>query len=273
MSRFYEPADRPKRFYAKADAGPAEGGFAVRLDGRTPRSPQGRLLALPTQALAELVAEEWAAQGDFILVATMPATRLAWSAIERIPGAHAETAAEIARFARTDLVCYFADGPAALVERQERHWGPLLDWAEQSLGARFHRAQGVTHRPQPADAIARIEALALAEDDFALAGLAFGAALVGSAVLAFALRRGELTAEAAFQLSRLDETFQEERWGVDAEAAERADAMAAEAVMLERWFEALDPARMAAWRLARMGGSEPGLKIPRRRRSRPARKS
>jgi chaperone required for assembly of F1-ATPase len=239
LSRFYEPADRPKRFYATADVGPGEGGFAVRLDGRPPRSPRGRPLVLPTLALAELVAEEWAAQGDFILVATMPATRLAWSAIERLADARAETAAEIARFAATDLVCYFADGPTELVERQERHWGPLLDWAAQALGARFHRAQGVVHQAQPPATIGRIEALAAAEDDFALAGLAFGAALFCSAILAFALRRGELTAEAAFQLSRLDETFQEERWGVDAEAAVRADAMAAEAVMLERWFAAL----------------------------------
>ena len=239
MSRFYEPADRPRRFYAKVDAAPAEGGFAVRLDGRSPRSPRGAALVLPTLGLAELVAEEWAGQGDHILAATMPATRLAWTAIERIAGARAETAAEIARFAATDLVCYFADAPAALVERQERHWGPVLGWAERSLGARFHRVQGIMHRPQPPETTARIEALALAEDDFALAGLAFAAALFGSAILAFALRRGELAAEAAFQLSRLDETFQEERWGLDAEAAERADALAAEAVMLERWFGAL----------------------------------
>ena len=125
------------------------------------------------------------------------------------------------------------------MERQERRWGAVIDWAEQALGAAFHRTQGIVHQPQPAATIARIEALAAAEDDFALAGLAAAAALFGSAILAFALRRGELTAEAAFELSRLDETFQEERWGVDAEAAARADAMATEAAMLERWFAAL----------------------------------
>jgi chaperone required for assembly of F1-ATPase len=125
------------------------------------------------------------------------------------------------------------------VERQERRWGAVIDWAELALGAAFHRAQGIVHQPQPPATLARIEALAAAECDFALAGVAGAAALFSSAILAFALRRGELTADAAFELSRLDETFQEERWGVDAEAAARAEAMAKEAVMLGAWFAAL----------------------------------
>ncbi|HWF76763.1 MAG TPA: ATP12 family protein [Caulobacteraceae bacterium] len=209
-------AERMRRFYTTADVAPADGGgFAVRLDGRQPRSPTGQALVLPTEALAQLVAAEWAAQGENILPETMPATKLAWGALT------------------------FADGPASLVERQERRWGAVIDWAARELGASFHRTQGVIHEPQPPATIARIEALAGAESNFALAGLAAAASLFGSAILGFALRRGELTPEAAFELSRLDETFQEERWGVDAEAAARADAMAAEAVMLGAWFAAL----------------------------------
>jgi chaperone required for assembly of F1-ATPase len=115
----------------------------------------------------------------------------------------------------------------------------VIEWAGRTLGAAFHRTQGVVHQPQPPATIARIEELAAAEDNFALAGLTAAAALFGSAILAFALRHGELTPEAAFELSRLDETFQEERWGIDAEAAARADAMAREAVMLGAWFAAL----------------------------------
>ena len=232
--------ERRRRFYAMADTAPAEGGFAVRLDGRTPRSPEGRALVLPTLELAELVAAEWAAQGEEIAPASMPANRIAWAALAQDPtGARAAAVARIAGFAASDLLCYFADGPAKLVERQERRWGPAIDWAEAALGVSFHRAQGIVHQPQPSATIARIEALAAEEDDFALAGLGAAAALFGSAILAFALRRGELTPEAAFDLSRLDETFQEERWGVDAEAAARAEAMAREAVMLGRWFAAL----------------------------------
>jgi chaperone required for assembly of F1-ATPase len=233
-------AERVRRFYAKADIAPADGGFAVQLDGRTPRSPRGAPLVLPTQALGALVAAEWAAQADDVLPATMPATRLAWAALATAdPGARESAAARIASFAGSDLICYFADYPTSLVERQERRWGPVIDWAELALGVAFHRARGIINQPQPPATIAAVEAAALAEDDFALAGLVAAAALLGSAILAFALRRGELTAEAAFQLSRLDETFQEERWGVDAEAAARADAMALEAVMLGRWFAAL----------------------------------
>jgi chaperone required for assembly of F1-ATPase len=230
-----------RRFYTSADVAPADGGgFAVRLDGRQPRSPQGQPLVAPTEPLARLVADEWAAQGENILPEAMPATKLAWGALTLADeGVRHGAVARVAGFAESDLLCYFADGPAGLVERQERRWGAVIDWAEAALDAKFHRAQGVVHQPQPPATIARIEALAGAEGDFALAGLAAAAALFGSAILAFALRRGELTAEAAFELSRLDETFQEERWGVDAEAAARADAMAKEAVMLGAWFAAL----------------------------------
>lgn len=235
-------AERMRRFYKAADVAPADGGgFAVRLDARQPRSPHGEPLVLPTKALAELVAAEWNAQGENILPETMRATRLAWGALalggdEQVRGG---AVARVAGFAETDLLCYFAEGPPSLVERQERRWGAVIDWAELALGAAFHRAQGIVHQPQPPATIARVEELAAVESDFALAGLAAAAALFSSAILAFALRRGELTADAAFELSRLDETFQEERWGVDAEAAARAEAMAKEAMMLGSWFAAL----------------------------------
>jgi chaperone required for assembly of F1-ATPase len=233
-------AERRKRFYAEVATRPADGGFAVQLDGRTPRAPDGRPLEAPTQALADLIAAEWAVQGEEIRPETMPATKLAWAALSMDEiGARRGAADRIAAFAGSDLLCYFADGPAGLVERQERRWGPVIEWAEGLIGVRFRRAQGIVHQPQPEEAIVALSALASAESDFALAALAAATALFGSAILALALRRGQLTAEAAFDLSRLDETFQEERWGVDAEAAARAEAMAAEAVMLGRWFEAL----------------------------------
>lgn len=233
-------SERRRRFYAKVDVAPAQaGGFAVRLDGRVPRSPHGAPLVLPTEALANLVAGEWAAQEPDILPATMAATRLAWGALSLDEDGARAAAARLAAFSGSDLLCYFADGPAALLERQERRWGPVVAWAEAALGVTFHRVQGIIHQPQPEATVARIEALAGAEEVFALAALEAAAALFGSAILAFALRRGELTAEAAFALSRLDEAYQEERWGVDAEAAARAEAMAAEAAMLERWFGAL----------------------------------
>lgn len=239
MSLSGHPAERRKRFYATADVGPLDGAFAVRLDGRAPTSPAGVALVLPTEALAQLSAAEWAAQGGEIDPASMPATRLAWSALALDDASRAAAVERVASFAGSDLLCYFADGPTSLVERQERRWGPVIAWAEAALGLGFHRTQGVIHQPQPPATLDRIAELAHAEDAFALTGLAAAAALFGSAILALALRRGQLTAQAAFELARLDEIFQAERWGVDAEAAARADAMAKEAVTLERWFAAL----------------------------------
>ena len=239
MARPNDTLNLRRRFYAAVDVAPAEGGFAVRLDTRLPRSPEGRPLVLPNAALAALVAEEWSAQGEYLQPASMPATRLAWTAIDRTAGLRPEMAAEIARFAATDLVCYFAEHPADLVRRQRELWEPVIAWAEETLDLRFTRAHGITHQPQPAATLERIATLALGADDLTLTGLAFGAALFTSAILTFALQRGRITADEAFQLSRLDETFQEDRWGVDAEAATRADAMARDSVTLGRWFEAL----------------------------------
>jgi chaperone required for assembly of F1-ATPase len=230
---------RSRRFYAKVDVEPVNGGFGVRLDGRAPKSLAGAPLVLPTEAAAQLVAGEWAAQGQEIDPGSMPATRLGWAALALDPGGRAAAVEHIASFAAADLLCYFASGPSSLVERQERRWGPVIAWAEGALEVRFRRTQSLVHEPQPRATLDRISELAAAEDAFALAGLVAAAGLFGSAILAFALRRGELTAEAAFELARLDETFQEERWGVDAEAAARADAMAKEAVTVGRWFAAL----------------------------------
>lgn len=232
-------AERRKRFYAEVAVAPSNDGFAVQLDGRTARSPASVPLVLPTEALARLVADEWAAQDKEIDPASMPATRFAFAALALDAAGRAVAVERVASFAGSDLLCYFADGPSSLVERQERRWGPVIAWAEAALQVRFHRTQGVVHRPQPQPTIDLVAELAGAEAPFALTGLVAAAALFGSAILAFALRRGELTADAAFDLSRLDETFQEERWGVDAEAAARADAMAKEAVTLGRWFAAL----------------------------------
>lgn len=215
------------------------GGFTVMLDSRALRGPKGAQVVLPTQALADQVAGEWRAQGETLHLAAMHATRLANTAIESVPHARDATAQAIADYAASDLLCYFAIEPAGLLQRQEQLWGPLLERAEAEAGLRFVRAAGIVHQAQPAETLARVKAIALALDDFGLTGLAFGAALFGSAVLAIALQRAWLGGEAAFDLSRLDEAWQEEKWGVDSEAAERTARLRGEAVMLQRWFEGL----------------------------------
>ena len=234
-----QPPERPKRFYTAASAVEAGDSFGVALDGRALRTPQGSPLRLPTIAAAELIASEWTAQGELIVVPDMPATRLAFTAIDRVAGAREEVAAEVARYAGSDLVCYFAEGPAELVARQRARWLPLLEWGEAELGLRFIPCVGVVHTAQPQETLEAVEALALRLDDYALTGLAHAAALFGSALIALALERAHVNGPEAFALSRLDEAFQEERWGEDAEAAERTARMQAEAAALGKWFAAL----------------------------------
>jgi chaperone required for assembly of F1-ATPase len=238
MSIPLDPLERPKRFYKVAAAAPVDGGFAVQLDGRTPKTPAGGRLILPTQALAALAAEEWAGQGEFIVSETMPVSRLANTAIDHIGKAREAVAEEVARYAGSDLVCYLGDGPGTLIEAEEAAWAPLRAWAAD-LGIVLHPVSGIIHQPQPAPSLTRAKALALALDDFGLAGLAHAAGLFGSAVIALALQRGHLTGDAAFDASRVDEAFQERQWGVDVEAAERTANRRQEALMLDRWFLAL----------------------------------
>jgi chaperone required for assembly of F1-ATPase len=239
LSQRPHPIEKPRRFYKLVDTAPVETGFSVRLDGRTPASPAKAKLVLPTAALAQLVAAEWDAQREVIDTSAMPATRLAWTAIDRIAQTREATAAEVASFAGTDLVCYFADSPTPLVERQARHWGGVLDWARDHLDLHFQPVTGIVHASQPVETLEKVERLALSADDFTLAGLAYATGLFGSAVLALAVKEGRLTGQEALDLSRLDEIFQAELWGQDAEAIERAAGMAVEATMLERWFAAL----------------------------------
>jgi chaperone required for assembly of F1-ATPase len=234
---------KPRRFYKVAAAAPVPsekgGGFAVHLDGRTPKSPAKSPLVLPTLALAQLVAAEWDAQEEVIDSTVMPATRLAFTAIDRISETRAEVAKEVAAYAGSDLLCYRAEHPTPLVERQDREWQPLLDWAGRTLGVTFRPVAGIIHAPQPPETLASVEALALSLDDFALAGVAYGAGLLGSTVLALALRAGEIDGQQALDLSRLEEIFQAQTWGQDEEARLRAEHLSVEAKALERWFAAL----------------------------------
>lgn len=231
---------KPRRFYKAVTVGEADGGYAVLLDGRAPKTPSGRKVVLPTPGLAALVAQDWDAQAQEIDSLRMPAQRLAATAIDRVGGVREEVADEIARYAGSDLLCYRAESPAGLVEAQGQSWDPLLGWAAEDLGLRLTAVGGVIHRAQPEGSLARVRALALELDDFGLTALAHATSLLGSAVLALALRRGRLDGQGAHDIARLDEAWQEERWGIDHEAADRTAARLEEALLLERWFRALD---------------------------------
>ena len=108
---FRESEERLKRFWKAADVAKGEGGWSVTLDGRTPRTPAHAPLTLPTEAAARLAADEWSAQGEFLDPATMPATRLASTAIDRVSQVREAVADEISAFAGSDLLCYLAEHP------------------------------------------------------------------------------------------------------------------------------------------------------------------
>jgi chaperone required for assembly of F1-ATPase len=233
------PNPKPRRFYTAVAVAEQEAGFAVNLDGRTAKTPAGGRLVAPTRALAEAIGAEWTAQADVIDVAAMPLTRLAFTALDRAVSAHDALAQSLARYAEADALCYFAEAPQDLAARQTAAWSPLLDWAAQTLDLQFVRATGIVHTPQPPETVDRVAALARALDGFSLTGLAFAAGLFHSAILALAVQRKRLSGTEALALSRLEEAYQEERWGVDAEAAERTAGQHRDAAAVERWFAGL----------------------------------
>ena len=236
---FRESEERLKRFWKEASVGSEEGGWVVLLDGRAPKTPAHNRFVLPTEAAAQMVADEWGAQGEFIEPGTMPATRIAATAIDRVSQTREPVADEIAAYVGSDLLCYLAEHPTPLVEEQGKAWSPWRDWAASKLGVVVQPTQGIIHVAQPPESIARVRELALEMDDFALTGLGMAVPLLGSAILGLALQRGALDGAEAFEISRIDEAFQERQWGVDAEAEERTAARRAEAVLIDRWFRAL----------------------------------
>lgn len=212
----------PKRFYKKAGVGAAEGGFAVLLDGKTARTPGKAPLVLPSETAAALIAAEFGAQGEAINPATMPALRLANTAIDGVASDPQAVFEDIVRFSSSDLLCYRAGSPASLVARQGEAWDPVLDWARSSLGARFILAEGVMHVAQPREAIAAFGAhLSRFSDPFSLAAIHSMTTLTGSALLALAVATGELTADEAWAAAHVDEDFNIAQWGEDSEAAAR----------------------------------------------------
>jgi chaperone required for assembly of F1-ATPase len=231
-------AEPEKRWNGGVIVAPGNGGFALLLGGKPPRSPAGSALILPTAALAELVAEEWRMRPEPFQLAKMPLTRLAYAVLDRFPGERTQALAAIADHAGHDLLCYRAEAPKALRERQARAWTPLLDWAAAELGAGLAVANGIGSIAQPPHAVEALCGAAAAGGDFALAALTVLARLLGSAVLALAVWKGRLIGEAAFRLSRLDEDFQAEAWGVDPEAAAAALAARDEAIRLGAWLAA-----------------------------------
>lgn len=228
-----------KRFYKNVSVGDQNGVHTILLDGAPIKTPARALLTLPTKALAEAVADEWREQGETLDPAAMPLTKIANTAIDLVPHKRGVVCGEVLRFGAADLLCYRADNAPDLAARQAAHWDPLLAWVAQTHAAALVPTTGITFVEQPAEARMALEKAVWARDDFALAALQTAASLCGSLVLALALADAKLSAEEAFAEARLDEEYQAEKWGRDAEAEARARAQRAELAAAECVFRAL----------------------------------
>ena len=230
---------KPKRFYETATAVEAAGGHGIALDGKPVRTPAGRPLAVPNAALAGALAEEWAAQGETIDRETMPLTRLVCTALDLVPERRPDIEAEVAAYGETDLVCYRTEEPPALARRQIAAWQPLVVWAAEHYGAHLAVTTSITPLAQTPEALEALRAAVAANDDFMLAGLGLTTRSFGSVVIALAMREHRLGATEAAQASLVDEHYQIERWGEDAELAARCARVARDAADTERLFRLL----------------------------------
>ena len=214
-----------KRFWKEATAQEQNGGFAVLLDGRSVRTPGKAALIVPSLTMAQAITEEWDAQEGELDPATMPVTRSANAAIDKVAVQHAEVAAMIAAYAETDLLCHRADTPAELVARQEAGWAPLLQWAAEKYDAPLSVTTGILPVDQPAKSLARFRAEVDRFDAFGLTALHDLVSLSGSLVIGLAAANGtQGDIKALWDISRIDELWQIEKWGEDDEATALSDS-------------------------------------------------
>lgn len=215
----------PKRFFDLAAMQPVPGGYGIFLDDRRLKTPAKADLVLPSGALAHDIASEWNGQGVKIDPRAMPLTGLANAAIDRIAPEREAFARRLAAYGEHDLLCYRAAEPATLAARQAKAWQPVLDWLAEAHGVRLAIGEGIVHVVQPSEARAAQEQAILAHDPFRLAPLHVITTATGSLTLGLATLGSRLMPFEAFELSRIDEEFQIERWGRDAEADARAEAI------------------------------------------------
>jgi chaperone required for assembly of F1-ATPase len=228
-----------KRFYQKAEPSKRAGGYAITLDGKPIKTPGKRDLLLPNEALAAAIAEEWHSQETEVRTATIPLTRLATTTIDRVATQRDAIIRQTANYAATDLVCYRAAQPPALAARQQAVWQPLIDWAVLRYDAPLSVTAGVIPTNQSAASLRAFVTAVAEQDDFALTALHVATAACGSLVIGLALIEGHLDAERAFAASQLDESYQIEAWGEDAEQFERRRTLAADIQAAARFVSLL----------------------------------
>lgn len=214
-----------KRLYEQARAVDSGAGFAVQLDARPLRTPAGAHLVVPSGALAEAIAAEWAAQDETIQPHSMPLTGLACTALDLVARRRDAVVEEVADYAATDAICYRAERPPELVARQDAHWQPLVQWAAERFEARLSITTSILPAPQPEAALAALRRAVEGHGDLPLAALASAVKASGSLVVGLALMAGRLDAEGAFAAGELHETYHIDVWGEDPEESRRRDSV------------------------------------------------
>ena len=215
-----------KRFWTEASVSETEGGYAVLLDGRGVKTPAKTSLVVPRVELARAIAEEWDAQEGTIDPTTMPFTRSANAAIDKVTHQFDEVVNLLAEYGETDLLCYRADAPVELTQRQAEAWDPLLGWAKDTFGADLSTATGVMFVEQPAQSLHHLKTALLGQSAFQLTATYDLISISGSLILGLAVCKGKISAQEAWDLSRIDEIWQIEQWGEDEEATEVAEIKA-----------------------------------------------
>jgi len=216
-----------RRFYQNVSYEQEGRSWVIMLDEKTLTSPARTSLRLPSEALAQLLVTEWDAQIETINPEAMPHTKLANVAHDHMGATKSLTVGELVRFASNDVLCFRVAQPLDLQERQAQQWDVWLDWAEQRFGARLGTSTGLQSPQIPLIALETMRSTALEMEPFLLTAMTHAASILSSTVLGFALAEGKLDAKTAFDLSRIEENWQIERWGVDEEAAERAEYLLA----------------------------------------------
>lgn len=237
-----------KRFYEQAEVTARAGGVAVALDGKIVKTPARRPLVLPNELIAGAIAREWSAQGETIEPDSMPLMRLAATAIDRIADNRDAVVDEIAAYGETDLLCYRAAEPEDLKARQAEAWQPLLDWCAERYGADLEITEGVIAKPQDSAATETLWAAVDSHDSMSLAALHAITKTTGSLVLALALSEKRIDARTTWMLSRIDEMFQAERWGMDAEAREKTEQLRLTLYASARFLRLCNHGKIAAER-------------------------
>jgi chaperone required for assembly of F1-ATPase len=228
---------RMKRFYKQAMAAEADGAWRVELDGRPIRTQLGNPQRVPSRALAEALAAEWAAQGEEIDAASFFFRDLADYAIDVVAKERDEVIASLLPYGETDTLCYRADPDEPFFPRQLEVWEPLLREAEDRWGVKFTRISGIMHRPQPVETIARLKGLLEVQDEFALAALKTLASLAASLIIGLAALEEGADAKALWDAASLEEDWQAEQWGQDWMAQERQEKRFADFTRAMRFAE------------------------------------